>query len=92
MFLKNFPIFFENTPTFFEKFKVFLHHSVWAACFFNVPVGIGLHIRWHQPARIYAQAYTYICIGLHVRTHQPTYIYMGDIPSYTVHYFAMLAE
>ena len=29
-------------------------------------VRIGLHIRWHQPTRIYASGYTYIRISPHV--------------------------
>ena len=78
MFLKNFPIFFENTPTFFEKFKVFLHHSVWAACFFQCA-------RRHRSTHTVASACTYIRASLHVYMHRATrtyasaYIYIWEI-------------
>ena len=82
MFLKNFPIFFENTPTFFEKFKVFLQHSVWVACFFQCAhrhrsthtvasactyIRVSLHVYMHRATRTYASACMYICHCVRLR-------------------------
>ena len=73
----------KHTQLFWKHAELFRkHQGLFAALcveclfFFNVHVRIGLHIRWREPARTYAWAYTYIRIDLRGRTHKPPHIYV----------------
>ena len=59
------------------------HSPFSVSCIFlkNTYVGIGLHIRWHKPTRIYASGYTYVRISLHV------YMSLCQVPSIVIQNF-----